>query len=92
MSTSSVRPLVKYIALSALLIFSCKNEQMSETTEAEKGSDYYTEQHRPQFHFSPEANWMNDPNGMVYYDGEYIFFINTIRTVRYGARCIGRIL
>ncbi|OAS89250.1 MULTISPECIES: glycoside hydrolase family 32 protein [Metabacillus] len=35
---------------------------------------YYTERYRPQFHFSPEANWMNDPNGMVYYDGEYHLF------------------
>lgn len=36
--------------------------------------DYYTENHRPQFHFSPEANWMNDPNGMVYYENEYHLF------------------
>lgn len=35
---------------------------------------YYQEQYRPQFHFSPEANWMNDPNGMVYYEGEYHLF------------------
>ncbi|MED1563513.1 hypothetical protein AJ85_05520 [Alkalihalobacillus alcalophilus ATCC 27647 = CGMCC 1.3604] len=34
----------------------------------------YTEQYRPQFHFSPEENWMNDPNGMVYYEGEYHLF------------------
>lgn len=34
----------------------------------------YLEQHRPQFHFSPESMWMNDPNGMVYYDGEYHLF------------------
>ncbi len=37
-------------------------------------SAYYQEPHRPQIHFSPEANWMNDPNGMVYYDGEYHLF------------------
>lgn len=35
---------------------------------------YYGEQHRPQIHFSPEAKWMNDPNGMVYYKGEYHLF------------------
>ncbi|MCF8302024.1 MAG: glycoside hydrolase family 32 protein [Bacteroidales bacterium] len=41
---------------------------------ADVSSDYYTEQHRPQFHFTPEEKWMNDPNGMVYYDGEYHLF------------------
>jgi len=34
----------------------------------------YREPFRPQFHFTPEKNWMNDPNGMVYYDGEYHLF------------------
>ena len=34
----------------------------------------YTEQHRPQFHFSPDSMWTNDPNGMVYYEGEYHLF------------------
>jgi fructan beta-fructosidase len=34
----------------------------------------YSEPHRPQFHFSPPAMWMNDPNGMVYYAGEYHLF------------------
>lgn len=35
---------------------------------------YHAEQHRPQFHFSPEKMWMNDPNGMVFYEGEYHLF------------------
>jgi len=34
----------------------------------------YAEPYRPQFHFSPPAHWMNDPNGMVYLDGEYHLF------------------
>ncbi|GAA4558222.1 GH32 C-terminal domain-containing protein [Streptomyces collinus] len=34
----------------------------------------YTETYRPQFHFTPEKNWMNDPNGLVYYKGEYHLF------------------
>jgi fructan beta-fructosidase len=32
------------------------------------------EKFRPQFHFSPKSNWMNDPNGMVFYAGEYHLF------------------
>ncbi len=32
------------------------------------------EPHREQFHFSPKAHWMNDPNGMVYYQGTYHLF------------------
>ncbi len=33
-----------------------------------------TEMYRPQFHFTPEKNWTNDPNGLVYYEGEYHLF------------------
>lgn len=37
-------------------------------------NNIYEEKFRPQYHFTPEANWMNDPNGMVYYEGEYHLF------------------
>ncbi len=42
--------------------------------EYRKDPNYYKEKYRPQFHFTPEVNWMNDPNGLVYHDGEYHLF------------------
>ena len=41
---------------------------------SDAASDLYNETYRPQFHFTPARNWMNDPNGPVYYKGEYHLF------------------
>ncbi len=34
----------------------------------------YGERYRPQFHFSPQMNWTNDPCGLVYAFGKYHLF------------------
>ena len=33
-----------------------------------------TEPYRPVYHFTPARNWMNDPNGLVWSDGEWHLF------------------
>src|SRR5436309_1433673 len=30
--------------------------------------------HRPQYHFLPPSNWMNDPNGLIQWKGQYHLF------------------
>lgn len=34
----------------------------------------FGEEFRPRFHFTPERNWMNDPNGLLFYKGKYHLF------------------
>jgi fructan beta-fructosidase len=41
---------------------------------AQDASSAYQQPYRPQFHFSPREHWTNDPNGVVYFDGEYHLF------------------
>ncbi|MEK8212025.1 PfkB family carbohydrate kinase [Paenibacillus sp. FSL L8-0463] len=53
-------------AIPAIPTYKEINKQIQST-----GTDLFIESYRPQFHYSPPAMWMNDPNGMVYFEGEY---------------------
>lgn len=59
--------------ISVALFFACKQTHKEPMTEPVKQLEY-TEPYRPQFHFSPQEKWMNDPNGLVYHDGIYHLF------------------
>jgi beta-fructofuranosidase/levanase/fructan beta-fructosidase len=61
---------MKYLAIFFLLLFGCVAKKKDQLTVSEN----FTEKHRPQYHFTPPSQWMNDPNGMVYYEGEYHLF------------------
>ena len=37
-------------------------------------NSWYTEDLRPQFHFTQAVGWNNDPNGMVYHNGQWHLF------------------
>lgn len=66
--TVNIRPVKSvYVAFALILFlfpFSANAQQPA----------VYNQPYRPQFHFSPAQNWTNDPNGTVYYDGEYHLF------------------
>ncbi len=54
-----------------------ENEALNKIYQADTfpgEENLYKEYLRPQFHFSTRRGWNNDPNGLVYYDGDYHLF------------------
>ncbi len=52
-------------------------EGMNILTQSDQYPDLdtaYKEKYRPQFHFAPRRGWTNDPNGLLFYKGEYHLF------------------
>ncbi|SDH17654.1 fructan beta-fructosidase [Pedobacter terrae] len=54
--------------LIASFFYGCTSTRMVHQKSAD------TEPYRPEYHFTPKAHWMNDPNGMVYLNGKYHLF------------------
>lgn len=63
-----------FLSVLFLCFSSCKENVQQPAVIVKTSSDSYQEKHRPQLHFTPAANWMNDPNGMFYYQGKYHLF------------------
>ena len=81
----SMKKIIFYPAIVLLFGVSSANAQLY-------SDQNYSEQYRPQLHFSPKEKWMNDPNGMVYITVPIICFTSIIRIAQYGGPCIGDML
>lgn len=47
---------------------------IDQSDEIKNADTLYHETLRPQFHFTTRRGWNNDPNGLVYHEGEYHLF------------------
>lgn len=56
------------------MLSACERNDEGDGVEISKLSLLNDDDRRPLVHFTPPKNWMNDPNGMVYYEGEYHLF------------------
>ncbi|SDX62605.1 levanase/fructan beta-fructosidase [Lutibacter oricola] len=60
------------VFIGLIITIGCKEQKtkqdVSNTVETKLSEEQL---YRPNFHFTPKANWMNDPNGMFFYNGYY---------------------
>ena len=49
-------------------------EQIKLAADIPDAGRLYRETRRPQFHFTSRRGWLNDPNGLLWFDGEYHLF------------------
>ncbi len=66
--------LLSFVFICGCLLISCKGEKDNTKNLAEVPQSNEEENFRPNFHFTPAQNWMNDPNGMFYFNGTYHLF------------------
>ncbi len=68
---------MKFCLLAATVLLAAACSTLTETETALIPGDTVAtspEPYRLAYHFSPEKNWMNDPNGLVYHNGKYHLF------------------
>ncbi|MCK4919566.1 MAG: glycoside hydrolase family 32 protein [Bacteroidales bacterium] len=77
-----------HIKKSSLVLFVITFLSISNVTNAQfyphDDNIDYKEDYRPQFHFSPKSEWMNDINALIYQDGTYHMLYQWGKKVRHG--------
>ncbi|QEC67290.1 glycoside hydrolase family 32 protein [Panacibacter ginsenosidivorans] len=58
------------VVTNGLFLASCNNNM----ADKKAGSEDTTFSYRPLYHFTTDSNWINDPNGLVYANGQYHLF------------------
>ncbi|WP_405365972.1 GH32 C-terminal domain-containing protein [Kitasatospora sp. NBC_00039] len=71
---SRARRLLAVLAATALAALTALPSTPAAAAAGDQAAGAYQEPYRPQFHFSPARNWMNDPNGPIYHHGAYHLF------------------
>lgn len=49
-------------------------QRIYQSDEIAGADSLYSERYRPQVHYTQQRGWNNDPNGLIYYEGEYHLF------------------
>lgn len=58
----------------SLLALGCAATCLGAAVPASARQGDITDPYRPGYHFTPDRNWMNDPNGLVFHKGTYHLF------------------
>jgi sucrose-6-phosphate hydrolase SacC (GH32 family) len=57
-----------------MIRFPQEDDSYQTGTSRSMREEFGGDQHRPLYHFLAPANWMNDPNGPIFWNGKYHLF------------------